>query len=253
MGENGESVAVTREDLTQFRDFLLDQLKSHTSEISSKFDKASVDAESALSVSKQLKVESDLKFSHLGNEINYKFNLEVLSHLEKVPKAIDAQDSVKATQFLDNSIDLLKERNRKIRIADSSDGGWLTVKHYENNAVALDLEDDKRIRAAEREAIKDKNRTRVRRGQNAERLQNRHTSYPQPYGARGQFQRGQFTTSTAPRQQPDSYNRTRGACRFCGSFGHWWRECPVRLARTFPSLGNVAHVAGASTSTSTSR
>ena len=248
--------AVTRQDLNQFCDFLLDQLKSYTSELSSKFNKAAFDVESALSVSKQLKEENDLKFNHPGNERNYKFNLEILELLEKLSKAIDAQETVKATQLLDSSVLLLKEPNKKIRIADSSDGGWLTVKHYESHAVALDLEDDRRIRAAEREAIRDRNRTRLKRIQNAERLQNRNSGYSQPFGGRGQFQRGAFTTSTFIRPQqhhPDTFNRGRGACRFCGSFGHWWRECPVRLVQTFPSLGSVAQVPGTSSTTSTTR
>ena len=248
-----EQETVTRQDLTEFRSFLLEQLKSHTSELSSKFEKAFTDAECALSVSKQLKTESELKFSYPGNERNYKFNLEVLDHLESVSKALLVQDSAKASLLLNDSIKLIKERNRKIRIADSSEGGWLTVKHYESNAVALDLEDDKRIRAAEREALRVKTRTRGKR-QNAERVQGRYPPFSQPYTLRRHFQRSQFTSSTAPMyQQPkDSYNRQRGACRFCGSSEHWWRECPVRLARTF-TAGNAVHAAGEGPSTSTTR
>ena len=87
--------------------------------------------------------------------------------LESVSKALLIQDSAKASLLLNDSIKLIKERNRKIRIADSSEGGWLTVKHHESNAVVLDLEDDKRIRAAEKEALRVKTRTRVKR-QNAE-------------------------------------------------------------------------------------
>ena len=79
-----EQETVTRQDLTEFRTFPLEQLKSHTSELSSKFEKASTDAKCALSVSKQLKVDSELKFSYPGNERNYKFNLEVLDLLESV-------------------------------------------------------------------------------------------------------------------------------------------------------------------------
>ena len=45
---------------------------------------------------------------------------------------------------MNDPIKLSKERNRKIRIADSSESGWLTVKHQEGNAAALNLEDDKR-------------------------------------------------------------------------------------------------------------
>ena len=78
---------VTRQDLTKFFTFLLEQPKSHTSELSSKFEKASIDAEFALSVSKQLKVESELKFSSPGNERDYKFYLEILHHLENVSSA----------------------------------------------------------------------------------------------------------------------------------------------------------------------
>ena len=79
--------------------------------------------QSAHYVSKQLKVESELKFSYPGNERNYKFNLEVLDHLENVSKALLVQDSAKASLLLNDSIKLIKERNRKIRIADSSEGG----------------------------------------------------------------------------------------------------------------------------------
>ena len=57
------------------------QLKAHTSELSSKFDKAANDAEFTLSVSKQPKKESELKFVHPGNERNYKFNLDILDLL----------------------------------------------------------------------------------------------------------------------------------------------------------------------------
>ena len=197
-GDDQETV--TQQDLTEFRTFLFEQLKSHTSELSSKFEKASTDVESTLSVSKQLKVESELKFTYPGNERNYKFNLEVLDHLDSVSKALHAQDSAKACQRLHDSIKLIKERNRKIRIADSSEAGWLTVKHYENNAVALDLEDDKRIRAAEREALRVKTLTRAKR-QNAEHSQGRRSPFSQPYSLRGQSRRSQFFSSASSRYQ----------------------------------------------------
>ena len=254
-GEEPFDQTVSRADLTEFRGFLLDQLKSHTEELSSKFEKASNEAESALLVSKQLKAESELKFAHPANERNYKFNFEIVELLETAAIAVQDKDTPKASQIISQAISSLKERNRKIRIADSSEGGWLTVKHYESNAVALDFEDDKKIRAAEREALRDKNRTRVRR--NAERLQGRYQPYSQPFGVRGQFQRPQFSVSPSFRSQqqpPDFYNRSRGACRFCGGSGHWWRECPVRLARQSFSVGSMSGQATApSSSSSTAR
>ena len=84
-----EQETVSRQYSTEFRSFLIEQLKSHTSELSSKFEKASTDAECALFVLKQLKVDSELRFSYPGNERNYKFNLEVLDHVEKVSKTLE--------------------------------------------------------------------------------------------------------------------------------------------------------------------
>jgi hypothetical protein len=49
------------------------------------------------------------------------------------------------TEVIEDIISRLEERNRKIRIADFSEGGWLTVKHYESHALAVDQEDDKKI------------------------------------------------------------------------------------------------------------
>ena len=99
--EEGDQV-VTRKVLTDFRSFLLDQLKVHTSELSSKFDTATNDAESALLVTKQLKAESELKFTHPGNERNYKFNLEIIDVLETASKSLHEQNTAKALQLVNH-------------------------------------------------------------------------------------------------------------------------------------------------------
>ena len=95
------------------------------------------------------------------------------------------QDSAQASQSLKDFIKLIKEHDRKIRIAYSPESSWPKAKHYENNAVALDLEDDKRIRIAEREALRAKTGTHAKR-HNAARMQSRHLPFTQSYSIRRQ-------------------------------------------------------------------
>ena len=112
------------------------------------------------------------------------------------------QDSAKASQSLKDFIKLIKEHDRKIRIAYSPESGWPKAKHYENNAVPLDLEDDKRIRIAEREALRVKTGTHAKR-HNAELVQGRYLpAFTQSYSLRRQskwpvrfFNRFQATSS----------------------------------------------------------
>ena len=73
---------------SEFRTYSSNSSLTINSELSSEFEKASTYAECALSVSKELEVESELKFSYPGNERNYKFNLEVLDLLESFSKAL---------------------------------------------------------------------------------------------------------------------------------------------------------------------
>ena len=75
----------------------------------------------------------------------------------------DLPPNSEAFSILDETIEILQERNRKIRIADSSEAGWLTVKHYESNPVSLSEDDDEKIRAAERQALRDQARQRKNR------------------------------------------------------------------------------------------
>ena len=66
-------------------------------------------------------------------------------------------------ELLNELLDKIKERNKFIRIADSSEGGWETVRQYESNPLASDSEDESRIRRAEAQAIRKKKTKRPSR------------------------------------------------------------------------------------------
>ena len=147
---------VTKQDLASFKDFVVSQLALHKSVISSEVQKSQEVASAALSASNSLKEQSEIKFNHTGNERNFKFNGQVLAKLVPLKDRLaDLPPESEALSILDETVELLQERNRKIRIADSSEAGWLTVKHYESNPVSLSEDNDKKIRAAERQALRD--------------------------------------------------------------------------------------------------
>ncbi|KAH3828487.1 hypothetical protein DPMN_130463 [Dreissena polymorpha] len=50
----------------------------------------------------------------------------------------------------------LHKRNECIKIADSSAGGWETVRQYESNPIASDSADESKIYKAENRALKRK-------------------------------------------------------------------------------------------------
>ena len=52
-------------------------------------------------------------------------------------------------------------------------------------------------------------------------------------GSQRSWQFSQPFASSSTNQHFSTTNRefTLGPCRYCGSSGHWWMECPVHLAR----------------------
>lgn len=106
--------------------------------------------------------DSNIKFKSEGNRIQHSFNEEVLECLQKLYKQFLDTGRPSAT-IATGLISKLKDRNKLIRIADSSVGGWATVREYESSDIADNEEDEKRIKQAESRAlrsIKEKTKTR---------------------------------------------------------------------------------------------
>ena len=59
--------AATREDRDQFKNFLLQQLSQHKTELSEQFSKATQAAESAHQISKQLQLGADISFTQFAD------------------------------------------------------------------------------------------------------------------------------------------------------------------------------------------
>ncbi len=161
--------------------------------------------------------------------LNYQYNHNT-AVLEKVVKAKEIlQDlEVKDTELVDfllgEAITLIKERNKQLMVADSATGGWATVKEMEKARLFDgDEEEAKLMRQAEKAV--------------SERRKNQHQR-PAPYKrSQRPFQvTGGFTGQRSFRNSaPSPYD----VCRFCGSLGHWQRNCPqLHAGGYFPPVRN---------------
>lgn len=112
--------------------------------------------------------------------------------------------------------DLLKHRQKIIKLADQSEHGWKMVTEYEANPVASDSDDEKRIYKAEaRASRKARSERGVRRG--------RWRGYPYRRGFGGRRMNETIPSTSQPQSQP---TKRQGICFACHGEGHWKFECP---------------------------
>ncbi|CAG2185378.1 unnamed protein product [Mytilus edulis] len=185
---------------------------------------------------KKLKVDNEYHWKYEGNKVQHTLNSEFVEDLNQVIWAIEHCKSDYARETVVDVIDKLKKRNKLIKIADSSEGGWDTVRQYETNPVASDTEDENKITKAENRAIKKrkfKASKKVKSSTNyvnnsAQNVPNIPAKFQQQpfrepqsgwYSGFPLYSNMPSTSGSQPRVQ-------QGACYGCGSNQHWRNRCP---------------------------
>ena len=114
--------------------------------------------------SKQFERQSEgqqLKFP--GNKDQYLFNADLEDALVQSTDLLKNDDVAGALSTLETTQKSLRQRQKKIKLADKSEAGWLAVKEYEADELASDSEDEKCIRKAQATALRKKNQSRQQR------------------------------------------------------------------------------------------
>ena len=179
---------------------------------------------------KKIKTDASYKWKYEGNKIKFDFNTE---NLEDLVQTLWAKDNGKvdyARDLLSSTVDKIKHRNKLIKIADTSEGGWDTARQYDANPTASDSEDEAKIIRADNRAVrKKKGKSKQVRGtvsktkaSNQSLLGQAPNFVPQPFrGSQQPWFNG------IPLQQGFNAGKTqRGQCYSCGSYSHYRSSCP---------------------------
>ena len=205
---------------------LFSLLKTYMNDKISGIEKSFSDTTQSLA-KKVRKTEHSFKFN--GNQLQLELNSDIIEDINSVIRFIESNRHAKAISVLKGFVETLKNRNKHIRIADKSDGGWKTVDEYFSDEEASDSEDEKRIRAAEHRAVR-----KIKAGK-----KNDKTSRKRPAEAAGAPSQpihngcNSFTVppfraagAVASAQQNSKAN---DQCFRYFSFGHWAHDCRKKL------------------------
>ncbi|XP_062603797.1 uncharacterized protein LOC134265592 [Saccostrea cucullata] len=189
-----------------------------------------------ISTSQISKIEENLNehyvFRKKGNENQYKHEAKVLTKLKEAREHLNSDDGVDlAKSSINEGIELVKSRQKVIKLADSSQLGWRVVQEYQANPIADDSDDEKKMyRAqmrAERKVFNGKKRSRF-----------------EPY------QKKPATVTRMETDEKSTGSGKPGRCFDCGAKGHWSRDCTKKDDKTnkisenldnFLSNSNFAH------------
>ncbi|KAK3084471.1 hypothetical protein FSP39_014044 [Pinctada imbricata] len=200
--------------LTDSQNTMMTEIKNLiTSEMSSMERQNQAIADKQLS-----KIEESLtdtyKFKKRGHKEQFKHNKKVLSklkegddHLAAETDRLSEHNVIDCREALSQGMTLIQQRQKMIKLADSSEAGWLVVHEYESNPLADNSDDKKRIFKAQ---------TRPDRKLKEEKKKRRDFRRYTPY------------SQQKPGSTPDKQSGTAkpGRCFGCGDKGHWKKECP---------------------------
>ncbi|XP_053382012.1 uncharacterized protein LOC123541270 [Mercenaria mercenaria] len=152
--ENNEGVVRTNERLEkEALTEILQQLKEQRSEINSLREDVRGNNLNVANEVKKLK-DREINWKKRGNKINIEFNSEVADICTQISWAMSHSKLDYAEELLGEIGEKIKKRNKLIRIADTSEGGWQTVQQYESNPIASNSEDELKISKAENKALR---------------------------------------------------------------------------------------------------
>lgn len=152
---------------------------------------------------------------------------EANEHLNSTTINKEIVESAKSS--ITEGIELVKNRQKLIKLADSSQLGWKVVKEYESNPIAADLDEEKKMYRAQMRAEKKAREDRFSR--------------KRPYRFAPYYTRP--VAETVSRMETDENNSTSkpGRCYNCGSKGHWSRDCPRKdenkISKNYTSVANL--------------
>ena len=209
---------VNNELMSQLDQLISSKLVSFKSRITAKQKNI---ADSQLSKKKEEMLTKDkYVFKRKSCEDQFKFNVKLSTKLKDADSAVKSGDAVAASETISEGLDLLSNRQKVIRLADSSDLGWSVVKEYQANPLASDSEDEKRMMLAEARASRKLKQRRFEKSHRMPQGFQPHTATVTATTTSGQLQQGNVIPTVRPvrRGRP-------GVCYGCGKSGHWKFEC----------------------------
>ena len=114
--------------------------------LESKLDEKTKELESKSKLDKQV---TQMKFK--GNQKQFELNAQIDSVLDRIHSANDSK-SKQVDDLVDEGKELIRKRQKLIRIADKSADGWKVVDEYVSDELASGSEDEKRLKKAKEAA-----------------------------------------------------------------------------------------------------
>ena len=210
---------------------LLDNLQSMLTSRLDDFQQGLQKSQMDISNSQMAKIEENLcdnfTFRRKGNENQYKHEAKVLAKLKEANTHLNdpnvGMPSVNAAkEKISEGIELVQNRQKVIKLADSSVLGWKVVQEYISNPIADGSDDEKKMYRAQMRAEKKQRDERY--------AQRRFGPYPK--------------WDTPKDHQESSDQRRPGRCYDCGQKGHWAKDCRAKdkdakkLSSNFDTFSN---------------
>ena len=180
------------------------------------------------------------KWKKEGLKIQYQLGLKVLGKCNAAANAHGRGQPELCIEYVRAVIEIVHRRNKELRIADESEGGWETVSAYRSHSIADNAADDKAIKRAdkvgkERLAAKQrKNNRPYRRPFNRSYRPNYRDDRASPdhdfyrsVGSNRSQDSAQRQTYVPERRRPTP----QSVCFYCGQQGHWQTNCPAKQGK----------------------